>query len=91
MLAATQAGVDRSPGERNALPALAPLYARQSLLERPARAGFVEDLGPSFKHDLFDDVGHGVDVLKGIQRAPSVAPDVVVGRGVSQTLTRATG
>src|SRR3954454_24391407 len=80
MLAATQAGVDRSPGERHALPALAPLCARQSLLERPARVGVVEDLGPSFKHGLFDDVGHGVDVLKGIQRTPSLAPDVVVGR-----------
>jgi len=66
--------------ERHARPALARLCARQSLLERPARVGVVEDLGPSVKHDLFDDVGHGVDVLKGIQRTPSVAPDVVAGR-----------
>ena len=56
------------------------LCARQSLLERPACVGVVEDLGPSFKHDLFDDVGYGVEVLKGIQRTPSVAPDVVAGR-----------
>ncbi|HKG77278.1 MAG TPA: tyrosine-type recombinase/integrase [Beijerinckiaceae bacterium] len=49
MLAATQAGVDRSPGERNARPALAHLCARQSLLERPARIGVVEDLGPLIK------------------------------------------
>src|SRR4051794_17726458 len=80
MLAATQAGVDRSPGEPNALPALAHLCARQSLLERPARVGVVEDLGPSFKHGLFDDVGHGVDILESIQRTPSIAPDVVAGR-----------
>src|SRR3954464_8084851 len=29
---------------------------------------------------LFDDVGHGVDVLKGVQRTPSIASDVVAGR-----------
>src|SRR3954452_14867765 len=90
MLAATQAGVDRSPGERNARPALAPLCARQSLLERPVRVGVVEDLGPSFKHGLFDDVGHGVDVLESIQRTPSIASDVVAGR-TATVLRRAGG
>jgi len=68
MLASTQTVIDRPPGEWPSFGTLACLAAPDGRLQSPSRLVFVEDFRPAIQRDLADDLGHGLEILKRIQR-----------------------
>src|SRR5271169_2766480 len=74
MLASTQTGIDRPPGEWSPLGTLACLAAPDGRLQPPSRLVIVEDFRPAIQRDLADDLGHGFEILERIQRQHAVTP-----------------
>ena len=68
MLANTQMGIDCPPGEWPPLGTLACLAAPDGRLQTPSRLVIVEDFRSAIQRDLADDLGHGFEILGGIQR-----------------------
>lgn len=68
MLASTQTGIDCPPGEWPPLGTLACLAAPDGRLQPPSRLILVEDFRSAIQRDLADDLGHGFEILEGIQR-----------------------
>src|SRR5271169_1510472 len=74
MLAIAQTGIDRPPGEWPPPGTLARLAALDRRLQRPPRLVIVEDLWPAIQRNLANDLGHGFEVLEGIQRQQVITP-----------------
>jgi hypothetical protein len=68
VLAALEAGIDRSAGERLALGALSCPAALDRSLQAPARILVIEKLRAALNHHLADDLGHGLQIVAGIKR-----------------------